>query len=117
MGWLERLDSLETPSTCTDITDKSPSVSNVSTDPRRFQQKNEVFMRVVGDETYQLTPEETKGATACNMVTCLRCQNLSRHGVCWPKSTPKTKYRPLEYEPVMLWRRCDDYKRINSLKD
>ena len=40
MGWLERLDSLETPSTRTDKTDKSPSVSYVSTVPGPFQQKN-----------------------------------------------------------------------------
>ena len=43
-------------------------------------------------------------------VTCLRCANLSWSGVCRALSTAGTNYTPLQYEPVMLWRRCDDYR-------
>ena len=43
-------------------------------------------------------------------VTCLRCANLTRAGVCRARSTARTNYTPLQYEPVLLWRRCDDYR-------
>lgn len=43
-------------------------------------------------------------------VTCVRCSRLTTTGVCRAKSTRDTSYRPLKYVPVVLWRRCDDYR-------
>lgn len=46
---------------------------------------------------------------AHDRVTCLRCANLTRGGVCRARSSQSTNYTPLQYEPVLLWRRCKDY--------
>ena len=52
----------------------------------------------------EVTIEATYGR-----VTCLRCMNLTRSGVCRVRSTQDMNYTPLQYEPVLLWRRCEDY--------
>lgn len=68
------------------------------------------LVRVIDGETHRLTQVEIDYETSYVRVTCLRCQHLARHGVCRAKSTIETSYRPLAYEPVMLWRRCDEYR-------
>ena len=68
------------------------------------------LVRVVDGETHRLTQAEIDYETGYGRVSCLLCQHLAHHGVCRPKSTRNTNYRPLEYEPFLPWRRCDEYR-------
>lgn len=43
------------------------------------------------------------------MVTCVRCRHLTEERICRAKSTADVPYTPLDYEPVLLWRRCDQH--------
>ena len=116
MSWLERVRENNTPSQRTDRTDTSPSVSFVSTHdgPTFYDLESQAPSRVApatapGDDVTDsdITFEATYGR-----VTCLRCANLSRSGICRVHSTPDTNYTPMQYEPVLLWRRCEEYKPI-----
>ena len=116
MSWLERVRANNLSRQDTDKTDICPSVSFVSTHygPDIYDLEPQSPSRVAppaapGDDVSDsdITFEATYGR-----VTCLRCANLTRSGVCRARSTPDTNYTPMQYEPVLLWRRCEEYKRI-----
>ena len=65
---------------------------------------------VGSDDKLPVTDAEIAFEASYGRVTCLRCSRLSQSGVCRARSTPGTNYTPLQYEPVLLWRRCEEYK-------
>ena len=114
MSWLERVRENNTPRQGTDKADTSPSVSSVSTHTGAYfyELGSEVPSGVApviapGDG---VTDAEIAFEASYGRVTCLRCSRLSQSGVCRARSTPGTNYTPLQYEPVLLWRRCEEYK-------
>lgn len=116
MTWLERVRENNTPGMGTDRTDTSPSVGSVSTHegPNIYELESQAPLRVAtatapGDD---VTDADIAFEATYGRVTCLRCANLTRAGVCRARSTPRTNYTPLQYDPVLLWRRCDDYRAI-----
>ena len=114
MTWLERVRETNTPRQDTDRTDTSPSVSSVGTHAGAiiFDLESQAPSHVAtatapGDD---VTDSDIAFEATYGRVTCLRCANLTRSGVCRAHSTPKTNYTPMWYEPVLLWRRCEEYK-------
>ena len=113
MSWLERVRETNTPRRDTDRTDTSPSVSSVSTraEPYIYDLESQAPSRVAtatapGED---VTDSGIAFEATYGRLTCLRCMNLTRSGVCRVRSTQDMNYKPLQYEPVLLWRRCEDY--------
>lgn len=85
---------------------RGPSEAVATLVPRLRQHKAEILAALAPT----VTDAEVEREAGYNRVTCSRYANLTMTGVCRPKSTLDASYRPLEYVPVMLWRRCDLYR-------
>jgi len=57
-----------------------------------------------------VTDTQVEAEARYGRVCCLRCAWLTARGLCRALSTSETQYLPLEYQPVILWRRCNQYR-------
>ena len=65
---------------------------------------------IFADRLPAITDAQAEREETYGRVTCLRCSHLTRAGVCRAKSTGYVKYTPMQYQPVLLWRRCSSFK-------
>ena len=70
----------------------------------------EELTRIFDGQPHPLTQAEIDYETAYGRVSCLACRHLTYRGACRGRGFVERGYYPLRYEPVMLWRRCDEYR-------
>lgn len=70
-------------------------------------------VREIAGKTHKFTQAEIDYESGYSRVSCLLCANLTTQAQCRAGSA----YFPLEYEPVMLWLRCDKYRAIVNTRN